>query len=627
MPRKSELIQLDLQREFSATMTRLRDIWDEIGMPDEQIEVRGNTVRLHIRNLLAGMVNEETQLKKTMLESIDRYNTEISELTEQLSLPDFQLSDDDMTVMQREKCLRLQLNKLKQEKRQRNQDLRDLQSVEQTLCDQLCSIPYYIPTNSIPSEQQLTELRHHIQSLKEEKQRRRDLFRSKKSEIVCLYDELELIPESSFAQDLVNEMEDSFSLTTSNMTELSTLHKDLTKKRNERRLIMEGLWSQVHFLWERLDVEENERNKVKESYKGVRPNDIEGLRKELSHLEELKLASLQKLTERCRSEITALWDKCFYSRDQRHEFSPAYDENYTEELLNEHEEELARMHAYYEEHKLLFTNVGKWQQLFHRMLELEAKASDVNRYANRGGNLLQEEKERKRIFKQLPKIEQELFDDIDKWEAENSAKKFLVEGTEFRDYVHSQWKAFGLRKENEKLQRHERKRQETESEMAYGSTPKTPTKRRFIGTSTILKTPTDNSKKPKRALDNTCRSVLTSNRMNINRTATMTSSPGKPPISRGCSSITPKRKQLLQKKNHLIGHDTESVKSAPSQISRKGSSLSTTVVSSCTASSANSAPLLENDPSHYKDFVNEINSQARQNSAVRSSAVHDLKRW
>lgn len=62
-----------------------------------------------------------------------------------------------------------------------------------------------------------------------------------------------------------------------------------------------------------------------------------------------------------------------------------------------------------------------------------------------------------------------------------------------------------------------------ESEMTYGSTPKTPTKRRFIGTTTILKTP--DGKKSKRALDSTCRSVLTGNRFNVNRTATACLSP------------------------------------------------------------------------------------------------------
>jgi len=71
------------------------------------------------------------------------------------------------------------------------------------------------------------------------------------------------------------------------------------------------------------------------------------------------------------------------------------------------------MQAYYEEHQDLFVNVNKWQELFNRMLELEAKAHDVNRFSNRGGNLLQEERERKKIHKQLPRIEEDLFSAIE----------------------------------------------------------------------------------------------------------------------------------------------------------------------------------------------------------------------
>lgn len=37
MPRKSEMMQMDIQREFCGTMQVLREIWDEIGIPDDQV--------------------------------------------------------------------------------------------------------------------------------------------------------------------------------------------------------------------------------------------------------------------------------------------------------------------------------------------------------------------------------------------------------------------------------------------------------------------------------------------------------------------------------------------------------------------------------------------------------------
>lgn len=54
--------------------------------------------------------------------------------------------------------------------------------------------------------------------------------------------------------------------------------------------------------------------------------------------------------------------------------------------------------------------------MFARMVELEdaAKVPNLNRYNNRGGNLLVEERERKQISTKLPKIQNELFSSIEK---------------------------------------------------------------------------------------------------------------------------------------------------------------------------------------------------------------------
>nr|CAB3265130.1 protein regulator of cytokinesis 1 [Phallusia mammillata] len=645
MSRRSEIVQMDIQREFCSTMQELREIWDEIGIPDEQIDSRGNTVIMHVRNLLSEMVSEEQNLKKNMLEKIDGYVVEVDELTTKLGLPSYEPSSG-LTIMQREKDWRMQANRLNKLKRERMCTLASLKSVEQELCDQLCTTPCYIPSGSIPSEEQLEQLKDHIETLKTEKDRRKEVFTTKKAEIVCMYDELDLLPESSFAQDLVTEELDSFALSTGKLDELEDLRSGLARQKSDAEKLMEKLWTKVNSLWERLEVPDSERAEVKSECQGIKPVHIKALKLVLEKLEAAKLASLQRLTERARSEIAILWDKCFYSAEQRTEFTAATDENYTELLLEMHEEELVKMHAYYEEHQEMFVNVNKWQLMFHRMLELEAKAHDVNRFSNRGGNLLQEEKERKRIHKQLPKIEEDLFAAIEVWE-EKKGQPFLVEGIRFADYVHSQWEACERRKESEKQLRHEKKQQEMHSEMTYGSAPKTPTKRRFIGTTTILKTPTSSAKKPKRGpMDSTWRSTATIVTPG-NRTAATYASPGKPPISSRLRTPcgqpqkprTPAAKRALVEKNRKAPPSTKSgpgsTKSAPATVDKadldttfiKG--LSTTVVSSNTGGSTESVksmPIPEVRGTHYSDFAAAINSNAKENRAVRSSAIGDYAR-
>lgn len=68
-----------------------------------------------------------------------------------------------------EKSLRYRLEALQAEKNERMKELKALQLEDEELCVQLCSTPYYVPSNTVPSQEQLKALREHIQDLTAEK--------------------------------------------------------------------------------------------------------------------------------------------------------------------------------------------------------------------------------------------------------------------------------------------------------------------------------------------------------------------------------------------------------------------------------------------------------------------------
>ena len=82
----------------------------------------------------------------------------------------------------------------------------------------------------------------------------------------------------------------------------------------------------------------------------------------------------------------------------------------------------------------------------------QTRKNDSNRLANRGGALLKEEKIRKGINRELPKIEQKLKMDVGKWEEENE-RRFLINGCHYMDIITNQWAAFNAQKEQEILER------------------------------------------------------------------------------------------------------------------------------------------------------------------------------
>ncbi|OXB62811.1 hypothetical protein ASZ78_008029 [Callipepla squamata] len=110
----------------------------------------------------------------------------------------------------------------------------------------------------------------------------------------------------------------------------------------------------------------------------------------------------------------------------------------------------------------------------------QRKTADPNRFANRGGSLLKEEKQRAKLQKTLSKLQEELESRIQAWEQEHE-EPFLVKGQQFMEYVTEQWQLYRMEKEKEKQERHLKKSRQIETEMMYGSTPRTPIKRRVLG--------------------------------------------------------------------------------------------------------------------------------------------------
>ena len=72
-------------------------------------------------------------------------------------------------MVQREKELRTKLENLNREKHERVKKLKQLREEDERLCQVLCSTPFYVPSNIVPSREQLQELEAHVKGLLAEK--------------------------------------------------------------------------------------------------------------------------------------------------------------------------------------------------------------------------------------------------------------------------------------------------------------------------------------------------------------------------------------------------------------------------------------------------------------------------
>ena len=77
--------------------------------------------------------------------------------------------NEHLSMVQREKELRTKLENLNREKHERVKKLKQLREEDERLCQALCSTPFYVPSNIVPSREQLQELEAHVKGLLAEK--------------------------------------------------------------------------------------------------------------------------------------------------------------------------------------------------------------------------------------------------------------------------------------------------------------------------------------------------------------------------------------------------------------------------------------------------------------------------
>ncbi|XP_021262366.1 protein regulator of cytokinesis 1 isoform X2 [Numida meleagris] len=496
--RKSEVLAAEAVSCLNRALAALRNIWEEIGIPEELRLERTGAVKKHIKNLLDMMVAEEEHLKEQLLKSVAVYRKELDGLCSELQLEPFE-TEEGSTILQMVKDLHTRVEVMLKQKRDRKQELKALQEQDKNLCDILCVSLFSIDGAAVPSLEELDRYRRHVASLSAEKVRRQEEFASIKRQVILCMEELEHSPDTSFERDVVCEDEEAFCLSTDNIANLQNLLQQLEARRALNEAMCAELRSRITELWERLQVPEEERESFAVHMTGSKAKTREALQLEVDRLEELKLQNMKSVVQAIRAELTEYWDKCFYSQEQRDAFSPYYDEDYTEALLQLHDTEVGKVKSYYKTHKELFEAVQKWEENWKMFLELERKTADPSRFSNRGGSLLKEEKQRAKLQKTLSKLQEELQSRIQAWEQERE-EPFLVKGQQFMEYVTEQWQLYRMEKEKEKQERHLKKSRQIETEMMYGSTPRTPIKRRVLGphtpgklNGTSLSTATPNS--------------------------------------------------------------------------------------------------------------------------------------
>lgn len=289
----------------------------------------------------------------------------------------------------------------------------------------------------------VTALDNEFTRVYEEYTRRVSVVKSVSEEIVQLWAELGT-PQAQTNSGIVRHYRDSpeqLGLHESDLASLKSRRDKLIEEKKGRERKLRDLKDAVEGLWDRLGVEESDRKGFLAANRGCGLRIINEFEEELARLNELKRQNLHLFVEDARCRLQELWDGLYYCEEEMLDFAPAFSDVYSDALLSAHESEIERLEALKEQRAPTLQLIDRHRTLVNERDSLNASSQDSSRLMARGTGqkrdptrLLREEKMRKRIAKELPKIEADLRKELEHWEDEYG-RPFLVYGERYLDEI------------------------------------------------------------------------------------------------------------------------------------------------------------------------------------------------
>jgi protein regulator of cytokinesis 1 len=450
-------------------MEKLAVIWEDCGYNDISIQQRCEAVKKHVQNLFDEMLEEEQGNKIMFIRKIEQYLQEMSELSKALSM-EMPVSDyENVPLCDVERTLRRKMENFRNIKDLRLKRLAELKSKEDLLCNDLGIQPQADFANQIPTEKQLHDFEVYVKEKSDEKERLMQVYQKSKSAIIAIVNELKVVPTLEFEKLVICEEDTTFRPTKENMNALRQLHQRLEHQLEDTKAEVTELREKLTQLWDRLHEEYSHREIFLTAHRGHSAGTLKALKDEIKRCEELKRQNIKRFVEEIQQELKYWWDKCLVGEEERMQFRPHSSECFTEDLLELHELEVQKLQTYYEQNSVIFELAKQRQELWDKMLEMENRASDPNRlFQNRGGQLLLEEKERRNIGKELPKVERELTKHIKLYEEQHKTP-FKIYGESAIEIINNQWALHRENKEHERKAKKFAKDRQLEVESRMGS--------------------------------------------------------------------------------------------------------------------------------------------------------------
>ncbi|KXT06670.1 hypothetical protein AC578_8547 [Pseudocercospora eumusae] len=450
-----------LSQQVTTIIERLHGFFDEIGVPSHERDSRESELFSALSETLHNQLNLVAKEKHDLTEEAQRLIKTIRQM--ERSLDDTRPKDDYecekdglkvtmplLTCIERLKQKHHTIQKLHRERYEQVKKLVDaLDSYASHLEPSFVNIklPPTSPKADIAptfdlSPTYVAKLDNEFTRVYDEYNKRVAMVTTYGQEIINLYSELGT-PQAQIDSQIVQfarESPEQLGLHQDDLKRLALKRDKLIQEKQAREKKLKDLRVAVDGLWERLGVDESERKQFLAANRGVGVRQINEFEDELARLNELKRQNLHIFVEDARFKLQELWDTLYFSEEEMLNFAPAFSDVYSDALLSAHEQEIARLEMLKEQRLPILAAVERHRSLIKDREDLAQSSQDASRLMSKGakgekrdpGKLLREEKMRKRIAKELPKVEADLRKTLESWENEYG-RPFCVHGQRYLD--------------------------------------------------------------------------------------------------------------------------------------------------------------------------------------------------
>ncbi|VDK33631.1 unnamed protein product [Taenia asiatica] len=223
--------------------------------------------------------------------------------------------------------------------------------------------------------------------------------------------------------------------------ELKTMRLSLVKEKARLVGTCDELKAYLASMWKRLQKPVEECEAFLKNCESFTPQSLQLLQTEADACRSERLQTIVTYLPSVKAELLDLARTCCLENQESSNLAKIEAkarQDGSVELLDYLERRIEELKVVYQQHRRVYDAIAAFQTSFNALQQVEQRLKDPSILGNRGGILLKMEKEKKRLLKEVEKLEKETLAAISEYEAEKGQTFVLSNGKTFVQAIEEQ---------------------------------------------------------------------------------------------------------------------------------------------------------------------------------------------